>query len=157
MKKLLLFVGVLSVVFVSGMAAALEPNDEVFIIFGETTRVLVRMPAASGEKFVALGDPTTEFWSKGKESMLSIEGEACSRYVLVQGSTNEDELFLTVDGKNYRMKSAASASGTKYEAENDSSTVLWNKGSSVTLTVEGKEYPDYDTWQPLGRIWLSER
>ena len=157
MKKLLLFVGVLLVVFASGMALASETGDEVFIISGEVTRVLVRMPAAGGEKYVALGDPATEFWSKGKESTLSIDGKACSRYVLVRASTNEDELFLTVDGKNYRMKNAVSASGTKYEAESDSSTVLWNKGASVSLTVEGKEYPDYDAWQPLGRIWLPVR
>lgn len=131
-------------------------SDEVFIISGDTTVVMIRMPAASGEQYVALGDPDTEFFSKGDEAMLNIDGEARSKYVLVRGSSVEGELFLTVDGKNYRMRSAVSASGSSYEALDDPKTTLWGKGGSITLTVAGVDYPGYDVWQPLGRIWLPD-
>ena len=131
-------------------------RDTVFIISGETVKVMMRTPAASGEKYEALGDPDTFFWSKGDESMLNIDGNGCSRYVLVKtfAGSDTDDLFLSVDGKNYTMKRAVSASGAKYEAVNAPDTVLWNKGASVTLTMGGFVYQDYNVWQPFGRIWL---
>jgi membrane-bound inhibitor of C-type lysozyme len=131
-------------------------RDEVFIISGKTVKVLVQTLTASGVRYEALGDQNTIFWSKGDEASLIVEGKECTKYVLVKVYSNSapDELFLTVDGKNYWMKRVISASGEKYEAVNDSETVLWGKGASVTLTIGGVTYPDYDTWQPLGRICL---
>ena len=135
---------------------AAQQHDMVFIVSGETVKVMMRTPAASGEKYEALGDPDTIFWSKGNESILTIDGKEYSRYVLVKvfSGHDADNLFLSVDGKNYTMKRAVSASGEKYEAVNDPDTVLWSKGASVTLTVSGVVYPDYNDWQPFGRIWL---
>jgi membrane-bound inhibitor of C-type lysozyme len=150
-----LFFAVLFVVFTLG--AAFAQYDEIFIINGEDTYVMVRVESASGEKYVALGgldDAPLEFMSKGDEAMLTFNEKVCDKYVLLRGSANKDELFLTVDGKNYRMKQAISASGVQYRADGDSRTELLGKGKDVTLLVEGVEYPGYDAWQPLGRIWL---
>jgi len=151
---------VVFVFFTTGAALAdgtdARVRDEVFIVSGETVKVIIRTPAASGEKYEALGDPATVFWSKGDEALLTIEGKECPKYVLVRvfSDMDADKLFLTVDGRNYMMKRAVSASGAKYEAVHDPDTVLWGKGAEVTLTVAGAVYPDYNVWQPLGRIWL---
>jgi len=133
-----------------------QRSDMVFIISNETVKVMMRTPAASGEKYEALGDPDTIFWSKGKESILTVEGKDHSKFVIVKAFSgmDDDELYLVVDGKNYLMKRAISASGVKYEAMNDPDIILWSKGASVTLTVGGVVYPGYNIWQPFGRIWL---
>jgi membrane-bound inhibitor of C-type lysozyme len=134
-------------------------SDEVFIINGDDTYVMVSVESASGEKYVALGGPNDapiEFFSGGSEAELTINGGVCNRYVLIRGSANKEELFLTVDGKNYRMKQVRAASGARYQAVGDPKTELSGKGSSATLTVEGVQYSGYDTWQPLGRIWLPD-
>ena len=137
-------------------SADAQLREEIFIVSGETVKVFIRTPAASGEKYEALGDSNTMFWSKGEEAILTVEGKECPKYVLVRAFSDKDadRLFLTVDGKNYIMERAVSASGVRYEAANDPETVLWSKGASVTLTVAGAVYPDYEVWQPLGRIWL---
>lgn len=44
-------------------------------------------------------------------------------------------------GETIEMKLAASASGARYEAAGDPSTVFWNKGDNGTLTLKGKELP----------------
>ena len=155
-QLLVIFVFFPTIVALAADTDTAQWRDEVFIISDETVKVIMRTPAASGEKYEALGDPDTIFWSKGDAAMLTIEGKECSRYVLVRifADMDADKLFLTVDGRNYIMKSTVSASGAKYEAVNDPETVLWGKGALVTLTVGGVVYPDYDVWQPFGRIWL---
>ena len=155
-QLLVIFVFFPAIIALAADTAAAQRHDMVFIISDETVNVMMRTPAASGEKYEALGDPDTVFWSKGDEAMLTIDGKEYSRYVLVNAfsGADADELSLTVDGKSYIMKRAVSASGARYEAVNDPETVLWNKGASVTLTVGGVVYPDYDVWQPFGRIWL---
>jgi len=70
--------------------------------------------------------------------------------------TGEDEFVLTVDGSNFPMKQAISASGARYESTDGTETELWGKGDSVTLTVADKQYEDYNIWQPSGVIWLSD-
>jgi membrane-bound inhibitor of C-type lysozyme len=158
MRKILCVALVWAFLTVSAWASDnnMRLNDEVFIISGETVKVLLRTPAASGEKYEAIDGSDTLFWSKGDEASLTIDEKELTKYVLVRAflSGEPDELFLTVDGKNYIMKETSSASGAKYEALDDPKTNLWSKGALVTLTVGGVVYPDYDVWQPLGRIWL---
>jgi len=155
-QLLVILVFFTAIITLATAADAAQRRDMVFIISDETVKVLMQTPAASGEKYEALGDPDTIFWSKGYEAMLNIDGKEYSRYVLVKAFSGADagELFLSVNGKNYIMKRTVSASGARYEAVNDPDTVLWSKGASVTLTVGGVVYPDYDVWQPFGRIWL---
>jgi len=157
MKKLcFLFVPLLVVLLASVTYAA--QSNVVFVISSDRTLVMVRVPAASGEKYEALGDPSSTFWFKGDEAVLTIKGKAQPQYVLVLRSSRDCdcELFLSVDGKNYRMQRTLAASGVRYEAVNDEKTTLWEKGGAVTLTIAGIIYPGYDLWQPFGRIWLPE-
>lgn len=152
MKKLLVLV--LFVFLFTG--AAFADDGEVFIVSGDMVKVMTLTPAASGEKFEAIGDDETSFWSKGDEAFLTVGGRELGRYVLVRPYRGGEPgaLFLTVDGKNYRMKPVVSASGANYAAEDAPGTELWNKGDTVILIVDGVEYPGYDIWQPFGRIWL---
>ncbi|MDR1977305.1 MAG: MliC family protein [Synergistaceae bacterium] len=136
--------------------AATREDDELFVFADGASYILERAVSASGEKYEATDDPTTVFWSDGPEAILEIKGRAYSKYVLLRES-GEDELLLTVDGKNYTMKYAASASGAKYEALEDPETILWSKGDAATLIVEGNEYDGYDVWQPDGVIWLADQ
>ena len=157
MKRMcFLFVSLIVVFLASGAYAA--RNNSVFIVSSDRTLVMVPVPAASGEKYEALGDPSSTFWIKGDEATLNIEGKVQPQYVLViRPSRDCDcELFLSVDGRNYRMQRTLAASGVKYEAVNNGETTLWEKGGAVTLTIAGVDYPGYDLWQPFGRIWLPE-
>lgn len=123
-------------------------DDEMFIsINGETFR-MKRVVSASGAKYEAVDDPTTVFWAKGRNATLTIRGREYSKYVLLRNSPNENELFLSVDGENFRLRLVPSASGSRYEAVGDPTTVFWSKGDTATLTVRGKEYMGYDTSDP---------
>jgi membrane-bound inhibitor of C-type lysozyme len=154
-KVLLLMVFVFSAA-IAALADDAQLHGEVFIISGEEVKVMIRTPAASGEKYEALDDTDTFFWSKGGEASLTVNGKECQKFVLVRAFSDRapDELFLTVDGVNHIMKRAVSASGVKYEAVDDPKVVLWGKGASVVLTVGDAAYSDYEIWQPLGRVWL---
>jgi len=144
-------------VLLATVAFAAQSNV-VFIVSSDRTLVMVRAPAASGEKYEALGDPNSYFWIKGDEAVLTIEGKVQPQYVLVLNLSHDCdcELFLSVDGKNYRMRRTIAASGVRYEAINDEETTLWEKGGAVTLTIAGGDYPGYNLWQPFGLIWLPE-
>ena len=137
-------------------AAFAAQNEEIFVISGDRTLVMTRSPAASGEKYEALGDSSSAFWIKGNEATLTIAGKTQDQYVLVLNSPHEEELFLSVDGKNYRMRMTESASGVKYEAANDQKTTLCEKGGAAALSVAGVDYPGYDFWYPRRIIWLPE-
>ncbi|MDL2264636.1 META domain-containing protein, partial [Synergistaceae bacterium OttesenSCG-928-I11] len=119
-------------------------DDELYItIDGETYR-MKRVVSASGAKYEAVDDPTTVFWSKGRRASLTVRGEEYSKYVLIRNSPDEDELFLSVDGENFRLRRVPTASGAKYESRRDPSTYFWTKGDTATLYVRGKEYVGYD-------------
>jgi heat shock protein HslJ/membrane-bound inhibitor of C-type lysozyme len=136
-------------------SSAFGAGDALFVFQGGALHVLELVPSGSGERYEEKGDPSSAFHAKGKESLLTIGGRKYSRYVLIR-DMNEDEFILTVDGENFSMKSAISASGAKYEAAEDPSTVFWSKGDTVTLTVRGDEYEEYNIWQLSGIIWLTD-
>lgn len=122
-----------------------DSDDEMYIsINGETFR-MKRVVSASGAKYEAVDDPTTVFWAKGRNATLTVRGKAYSKYVLIRNSPNDNELFLSVDGENYRLRQVPAASGVKYEATDDPTTVFWSKGDAATLIVKGKKYMGYDT------------
>jgi membrane-bound inhibitor of C-type lysozyme len=149
-------VSVMCLFFAAGAAFA----DELFVSAGGKNYILQREESVSGDKhakhakYAAADDPTTVFWSSADEAGLTIEGREYSRYVLIRLLPDEDEILLTVDGKNYRMKRVVSASGAKFEDVNDPATVFWSKGVSAMLTIKGKDYPDYESWEPVDVIWL---
>lgn len=125
-------------------------DDELYItIDGETFR-MKRVVSASGAKYEAVDDPTTVFWSKGRRAFLTVRGEEYSKYVLIRNSPNEDELFLSVDGENFRLRRIPTASGAKYESRRDPSTYFWTKGDTATLYVRGTEYVGYDASAQTG-------
>lgn len=138
-------------------------DDEIDItINGETFR-MKRVASDSGTKYEAADDPSTVFWSKGRTASLTVRGEEYSRYVLIRNSPDEDELFLSVDGENFRLHLVRTASGAKYEAEDDPSTYFWSKGDTATLFVRDKEYVGYNagvprnTNLPIGVEWTVQR
>jgi heat shock protein HslJ len=132
-------------------------EEELVVFPGGLPRVLTRVAADSGERYEAAGDPSTFFLSGGTGAVLKINGRDYVKYVLIRDFSDSDEFILTVDGKNYSMRDAISASGAKYEAVGDPSTVLWSKGSAASLVVGGREYSDYDVWRPDGEIWLPDQ
>jgi heat shock protein HslJ/membrane-bound inhibitor of C-type lysozyme len=138
-----------------GSAAASEADENIFVYADGAPHVMKRVTSSSGERYEDPEDPSTFFWSEGGDAVLSVGGRKHERFVLARGLDDEDKFTLTVDGKNYEMNHVISASGAKYEAEGDPSTVFWSKGASVTLTVGGQEYEGYDLWLPSGDIWLA--
>jgi heat shock protein HslJ/membrane-bound inhibitor of C-type lysozyme len=132
-------------------------DEEIFVCAGGAAHIMKRVSSTSGEKYEDPKDPSTFFWSDGEDAILAVGGRKYDRFVLARDLSGEDAFILTVDGKNYRMNPAISASGAKYEAEGDPETVFWSKGASVTLTVRGKEYDGYDLWLPSGDIWLADQ
>jgi heat shock protein HslJ/membrane-bound inhibitor of C-type lysozyme len=136
-----------------GAARAGDPADELFVLSGGRIYVLGETEAASGERF-ASDDGSAEFWSKGGEAALTVNDREIPRYVLIRGTDADDEIVLTADGANYRMKQVVTASGAKYEAAGDPDTYFWSKGASATLMIGGKRYAGYDAWLPYGGIWI---
>ncbi len=118
-------------------------DELIILVDGETFR-MKRVVSASGAKYEAEDDPTTVFWSKGQTAFLTVRGEEHAQYVLIRNSRNEDELFLSVDGENFRLHLVRTASGAKYEALDDPSTYFWSKGDTATLFIRGKEHVGYD-------------
>jgi putative lipoprotein len=136
---------------------AQQTSDTIFVFADGTPHVMKRVASASGEKYEDSNDLSTFFWSKGPDAILSIGGREYSRYVLIRGSTDDDSFILTVDGGNFTMNRVISASGAKYEALGDPTTVFWSKGPSAMLIVQGSEYEEYNEWLPSGEIWLAGR
>jgi heat shock protein HslJ/membrane-bound inhibitor of C-type lysozyme len=139
-----------------GFEAEFEFEDELVVFPGGLQRVMRRVDGPA-ERYEAEDDPSTFFLSDGSAAVLEIDGRRRQKYVLIRNFSGGDEFTLTADGRNYAMKRAVSASGAKYEAENDPSTVLWSKGNEASLTVEGRDYLDYDVWRPDGEIWLPDQ
>jgi heat shock protein HslJ len=54
---------------------------------------------------------------------------------------------LKVGGETFDMRQVSSASGAKYEAVNDSTTIFWSKGPNALVTARGRQYPEC---QPAG-------
>lgn len=54
----------------------------------------------------------------------------------------EKGLQLKAGGETFDMRPVVAASGAKYEAEGDSTTIFWSKGSNAFVTVRGTRYPD---------------
>ena len=126
-------------------------EDELYVTIDGETFVMKRVPAASGAKYEAVDDPSTVFWSKGRNASLTVRGREYSKYVLIRNSPREDELFLSVDGENFLLKRVPAASGAKYEATGDPTTYFWSKGDTATLVVRGQEYMGYDAPKPTER------
>jgi heat shock protein HslJ len=156
----ILWLGAISAMMLTlmaGMGWAADPSEEELVAFPNGLPcVMKRVASDSGERFEAEGDPSTFFLSDGAAATLKINGIEYSKYVLIRNSSSGDEFTLTVDGKNYAMEIAISASGAKYEAEGDPSTTLWSKGEKAFLVIGGQDYLDYDFWRPDGEIWLPD-
>ncbi len=52
------------------------PLGRAVVTKGEDRVVRARVPAASGARYEAEGDPSTSFWSKGEGAMVTLRGEA---------------------------------------------------------------------------------
>lgn len=55
---------------------------------------------------------------------------------------NQTAVLLAVRGETFEMRHTISGSGALYEAINDSTTTLWNKGDRTTVTVHGQKLPE---------------
>jgi putative lipoprotein len=142
---------------IPGIAAGSVPGDEISVALGGGTYTMERAESASGEKYEVPGDPGTVFWSEGDEAVLAIGGKEYSRYVLLRNTSDEDELIVTADGRNYTLRQVVTASGAKYEAPGNPETYFWSKGSGATLYLDGKLYKGYDYWLPAGEIWIADQ
>ena len=65
---------------------------------------------------------------------------ACGGTRLAVGMVG-DRFTLLVDDQAFEMRPVVTASGEKFEAMDDPSTSLWDKGPLATLTVRGTAYP----------------
>lgn len=54
----------------------------------------------------------------------------------------ERGLQLKAGGETFEMRPVVAASGAKYEAEGDPTTIFWSKGTNAFVTVRGARYPD---------------
>jgi uncharacterized membrane protein/uncharacterized lipoprotein YbaY len=58
------------------------------------------------------------------------------------GWVGQDAAELTIGGERFTLRRARSGSGARYEAPDDSTTWLWNKGDRTTISVRGESYPE---------------
>jgi heat shock protein HslJ len=142
--------------FLSAEALSAGAEDELYVMKGGVTYVLVKTPGSSDspKTYVAPVEPGVFFESDGDKASLRFGKHKCSNYVLLRDTQSDDEIILTADDVNYRMRQVVSASGAKYEAVDDPSTIFWGKGDSATLMIGGKIYSGYDLWLPYGGIWI---
>jgi membrane-bound inhibitor of C-type lysozyme len=157
MLRLAAISAIILVILASAAFTDVNPdNESLTVTVNGITHVLNRVESSSIQEYADPGNPTTCFWSHERTAVLMIDGARRSRFVLIRNSSGNDEFTLTVDGRNYLMKNVISASGAKYEAVDDPTTIIWSKGKSAMLTVQGVDYEEYDTWMPDGEIWLSQ-
>ncbi|MDR1482413.1 MAG: MliC family protein [Synergistaceae bacterium] len=143
------------VLLASAAFTGVNPDDgRLTVTLDGVTHVLNRVESSSIQEYVNPDNRSTCFLSYGHTAILIIDGKRYDQFVLIRDSSGHDEFTLTVDGRNYLMKSAISASGAKYEAADDSTTTIWSKGTSAMLMIRGVDYDGYDTWMPDGEIWL---
>jgi membrane-bound inhibitor of C-type lysozyme len=132
-------------------------TEKLTVTLNGVTHVLNRVESSSVQEYVDLGDRSTFFWSCDRTAILMVDGKRYDRFVIIRDSSDDNEEFtLTVDGKNYLMKQAISASGAKYEATDDPTTTIWSKGTSAMITIRDLDYEGYDTWLSDGEIWLPQ-
>lgn len=148
-------------VILTGLLAAVFPaaafpagtTDELYVMKGGVTYVLAKT-SDSPEKYFSPVEPGVFFESNGDTASLRFGRNNCPNYVLIRRAESDGEIIVTADGVNYRMLRVVSASGARYEAPGDSSTMLWSSGISAALTIRGKRYPGYDLRLPDGGIWI---
>ncbi len=61
---------------------------------------------------------------------------------LVSVSQAGERLILVVGQERIAMRQVEAASGARFVAENDPSTIFWSKGDSATLALRGETYPE---------------
>jgi putative lipoprotein len=145
----------MAVISALGTADAV-PTDTLAADMNGKVYVLERVEAATGEKYEVAGDPSIYFWSDGDNAVFRVRGISYFRYVLIRETSNDDELALTADGKNYLLKRVEAESGAKYECTLDPETFLWCKSDGAMLVIAGEDYAGYDIQTPVvGEIWIS--
>ena len=149
----IILTGLLIATVFSATALAAGTKDELYMMKGGVTYVLVKT-SDSPDKYIASVEPGVYFESYGDSASLRFGRNKISNYVLLRGTQSDDEIILTADDVNYRMRRGIRASGAKYEAVGDPSTVFWGKGHYATLMIGGKPYSGYDMWLPYGGIWI---
>jgi len=60
----------------------------------------------------------------------------------VQFGVMEDQATLRVNGQDFEMIPAISASGARYVSKSDDTTEVWSKGETAMITVAGEALPD---------------
>ncbi len=66
---------------------------------------------------------------------------ACGAKPVVIGIRG-DVMRLQIDGEEFELHPAVTASGSKYEASGDPSTYFWTKGETALLSLHGVAYPE---------------
>ncbi len=54
----------------------------------------------------------------------------------------DDRMVLFVDQERISMRQVEAASGARFVAEHDPTTIFWSKGDSATLAIRGETYPE---------------
>jgi heat shock protein HslJ len=134
-------------------AFAAGTEDALYVMRGGVTYILVKT-SDSPEKYAASVEPGVFLESDGDSASLKFGKHKCHNYVLLRDTEADDEIILTADDVNYRMRQVHTASGAKYEPVGDPSTTFWSKGSYATLVIGGKRYSSYGLWLPYGGIWI---
>lgn len=91
------------------------------------------------ELFFRDGQLAASMKSTARVKKLTYRSGGTEAFIEMQGS---DELYMTIEGKRYRMVSAVSASGARYVTPGDTRTEFWSKGDRAFIKVLGREYPD---------------
>jgi uncharacterized lipoprotein YbaY len=69
---------------------------------------------------------------------------------------SREPVRMIVGGETFQLRAVPAASGAKYEASDDPSTTLWNKGASSMVSVRGKAYPECSPAALLQGAWMVE-
>ena len=93
-------------------------------------------------------DPAAERIDVGTLNMLPLTDTGVFSSVLTCGGESirvgytRTTMLLTVGGETFEMRPTVAASGARFEAVEDPTTTLWNKGERTTVIVRGRKLPE---------------
>lgn len=66
----------------------------------------------------------------------------CGDTLVAARFTDVDRMEMTVGEETWTMLSVVAASGARFQAGDDESTVFWIQGEGAMLTLSGTQYPE---------------
>ncbi|MEI4232738.1 META domain-containing protein [Roseovarius sp. D22-M7] len=106
-------------------------------VLGDARWVLEGVTFEAGRNPVDLGGLTLE-----PVTPLAFAAEYVCGDIPVSVGVLDGRMVLRVEGREIMLEQVRAASGARYEAPGEADTLVWNKGDTLTLRVDGRDFPE---------------